>query len=130
MRLALIALANLLFVEAAFAAEGAAAAGGITDGALAAIGIGIAVFGGALGQSKVASAILDGISRNPGASGSMQTPFFIGMALIESLVIFGVCYCSICSRLIPRQIKSRKAVVERQPPFFVPVGGAWRRYLS
>jgi len=91
MRLALITLANLLIVGlfpvAAYAAEGAAT-GGISDSAFAAIGIAVAAFGGALSQGKVASAILDGISRNPGAAGSMQTPFFIGMALIESLVIF------------------------------------------
>ena len=88
MRFLLLAIANLIFANTAFAAEGAQAAGGFTDGALAAIGIGIAALGGALGQSKVASAILDGVSRNPGAAGSMQVPFFVGMAFIESLVIF------------------------------------------
>ena len=91
MRLALIALVNLLiagvFPAVAFAAEGTATSG-ITDGSLAAIGMAIAAFGGAMAQGKVASSILDGISRNPGAAGNMQTPFFIGMALIESLVIF------------------------------------------
>ena len=87
MRFALFALANLIFVDAAFAAEGAVATSGFTNGAMAAIGMGGAAIGGALGQAKVASAMLDGISRNPGASGSMFTPFIIGMALVESLVI-------------------------------------------
>lgn len=67
------------------AAEGAAPAGmGILG---MAVGIGLAVFGGAMAQGKVASTALDGISRNPGASGQMQTPLILGLALVESLVI-------------------------------------------
>ena len=32
---------------------------------------------------------MQGISRNPGAAGAIQTPMIIGLALIESLVLFG-----------------------------------------
>lgn len=56
----------------------------------AAIGfaIGLAVVAGTMSQSKVVSSALEGISRNPGASGQMQTPLILGLAFIESLVLF------------------------------------------
>ncbi|MCC6747653.1 MAG: ATP synthase F0 subunit C [Deltaproteobacteria bacterium] len=54
------------------------------------LGIGIAAFGGALGQGRTASAALDGIARNPGASGKIFTPMILGLALIESLVIYSL----------------------------------------
>ena len=54
----------------------------------AAIGIAIAAFGGALGQGRAASSALDGIARNPNAADKMFTPMILGLALIESLVIY------------------------------------------
>jgi F-type H+-transporting ATPase subunit c len=56
----------------------------------AGLGIGIAAFGGALGQGKGLAAALEGIARNPGAQGKIMTPMIIGMALIESLVIYSL----------------------------------------
>jgi F-type H+-transporting ATPase subunit c len=56
----------------------------------AAIGLGIAAFGGALGQGRAAAAALDGIARNPGASDKLFTPMILGLALIESLVIYSL----------------------------------------
>ncbi len=57
-------------------------------GLAAGLGIGIAAFGGALGQGRAAAAALEGIARNPGASGQLFTPMILGLALIESLVIY------------------------------------------
>jgi len=54
------------------------------------IGIGIAALGGALGQGKAVASALDGIGRNPGASGKILTPMIIGLAMIESLVIYSL----------------------------------------
>ena len=54
------------------------------------IGIGIAALGGALGQGKAIASALDGIGRNPGASGKILTPMIIGLAMIESLVIYSL----------------------------------------
>lgn len=54
----------------------------------AGIAIGLAVLGGTSGQGKAASAALEGISRNPGAASRIQTPMILGLALIESLVLF------------------------------------------
>jgi F-type H+-transporting ATPase subunit c len=60
--------------------------------AMAALGaglaIGLAVLGGTTGQARAAAAALEGISRNPGAAGRIQTPMILGLALIESLVLF------------------------------------------
>jgi F-type H+-transporting ATPase subunit c len=56
----------------------------------AALGLGIAAFGGALGQGRTATAALDGIARNPGASDKLFTPMILGLALIESLVIYSL----------------------------------------
>jgi F-type H+-transporting ATPase subunit c len=58
--------------------------------AAAALGVGIAAFGGALGQGRAAAAALEGIARNPGASDKLFTPMIIGLALIESLVIYAL----------------------------------------
>jgi F-type H+-transporting ATPase subunit c len=41
-----------------------------------------------MGQGKAAAAALEGISRNPGAAGRIQTPMILGLALIESLCLF------------------------------------------
>lgn len=54
----------------------------------AGLGIGIAAFGGALGQGRAAAAALEGIARNPNASGKIFVPMILGLALIESLVIY------------------------------------------
>ena len=56
----------------------------------AGLGLGIAAFGGAMAQGRAASAALEGIARNPGASGKLFTPMIIGLALIESLVIYSL----------------------------------------
>jgi F-type H+-transporting ATPase subunit c len=52
--------------------------------------IAIAAFGGGLGQGRAAAAALEGIARNPGASGKIFTPMILGLALIESLVIYAL----------------------------------------
>jgi F-type H+-transporting ATPase subunit c len=56
----------------------------------AGIGLGIAAFGGAIAQGRAVASALDGIGRNPGASGKIMTPMIIGLAMIESLVIYSL----------------------------------------
>ena len=56
----------------------------------AGIGFAIAVFGGALGQSRIGAAACEGAARNPGAAGRIQTMMILGLALIESLVLFAL----------------------------------------
>lgn len=55
-----------------------------------ALAIGIAVVGGALGQGKAIASAMEGIGRNPGSSEKIFVPMVIGLALIESLVIFAL----------------------------------------
>ena len=50
--------------------------------------IAIAALGVTLAQGRATAAALEGISRNPGASAKIQTPMILGLALIESLVLF------------------------------------------
>ena len=85
------ALFTMLVAASAFAQE-AAGATAFNDrdkwiAAASALGVGIAAFGGALGQGRAAAAALEGIARNPGASDKLFTPMIIGLALIESLVL-------------------------------------------
>lgn len=74
-----------------FASPALADDGGKGNIAMAAgLAIGAAAIGGALGQGKAAAAALEGIARNPQASGKLFTPMIIGLALIESLVIYAL----------------------------------------
>ncbi|MFB6371865.1 MAG: ATP synthase F0 subunit C [Bradymonadaceae bacterium] len=84
-----------LFSTSAFAQEGAAAAAAGNAysmlgwlGIAAGIGIGIASFGGAIGMGNAVASTLEGIARNPGSRDEVFVPFIIGLALIESLVIY------------------------------------------
>jgi F-type H+-transporting ATPase subunit c len=63
----------------------------------AALAIALPAMGGALGQGRAAAAALEGIARNPGASGKIFVPMILGMALIESLVLFGLIMAFILS---------------------------------
>lgn len=73
----------------AFAQDGGHPSGGVLAIA-AAFGLGIAAFGGALAQGRTAAAALEGIARNPGAQNKIFTPMILGLALIESLVIYAL----------------------------------------
>ena len=49
-----------------------------------------AAFGGAIGQGLIGFAAMQGIARNPEASKSLFVPMIIGLALIESLIIYAL----------------------------------------
>jgi len=90
---AAVVTAVVLVPALAFAQNVQAAASNKNDAsswlaASAGFAIGIAALGGTLGQSRAAAAALEGISRNPGAAARIQTPMILGLALIESLVLF------------------------------------------
>ncbi|MDH5560083.1 MAG: F0F1 ATP synthase subunit C [Deltaproteobacteria bacterium] len=93
-RLSLV-FVSLVLPVIAFAEE--VVAGGLDDayksiGAAlgAGLAIGIAAAGGGMGQGKAVSAALEGIARNPGSSDKIFVPMIIGLALIESLVIYAL----------------------------------------
>lgn len=56
----------------------------------AGLGFGLAAGLGALGQARIGAAAVEGAARNPGAAGTVQTLMIIGLALIESLVLFAL----------------------------------------
>jgi F-type H+-transporting ATPase subunit c len=91
------ALALLILSSVSFA-QGEGAGGGADNAstvaaykALAAgLGFGLAAGLGALGQARIGASAVEGAARNPGAAGTIQTLMIIGLALIESLVLFAL----------------------------------------
>jgi F-type H+-transporting ATPase subunit c len=82
-----LALPNLaLAQEAAKAVTGGAGWGHFS----AAFAIGLAAAAGAIAQGRTAVAACEGIARNPGAVGQIRGQAFLGLVLIESLVIYAL----------------------------------------
>jgi F-type H+-transporting ATPase subunit c len=86
---------SIFWASSAFAQEAAdaAVAAGGSDGwkaVAAGLAIGIAALGGGIGQGIAVSGALNGISRNPNAYSKIFTPMILGLALIESLVIYAL----------------------------------------
>jgi F-type H+-transporting ATPase subunit c len=95
-RILLFAVVGILFSAMTTFAQ---AEGGAGDNAFsvnkyraiaAGVGFAIAVLGGALGQSRIGAAACEGAARNPGAAARIQTMMILGLALIESLVLFAL----------------------------------------
>ena len=86
MTLVVALTATVAFAEGA--AAPAAAAGGLTAATAALFAIAIAAFGGSIGMGLSISKAVEGIARNPEASGKIMTTMIIGLALIESLAIY------------------------------------------
>ena len=88
----LMTVVGVLFTGLAFADDSGSAHAGAGDlvGMGAGIGLGLAALGGGIGQGKTAAAALEGISRNPAANDKIFTPMIIGLALIESLVLYAL----------------------------------------
>ena len=94
--------AMLLIPSVLWAAEhgGTAAGAGAAQGGAtwffvacavaAALGLGLAAFGGAIGQGMAISKAVEGIARQPEAGGSIQTAMIIGISFIESLTIYAL----------------------------------------
>jgi len=89
-------LVTLLWASLAMAAEaGGASAPGLgtffSYAVLAAgFGIGIAAFGTGIGQGLAVKSSVEGIARNPEASGKITVTMLIGLAMIESLCIYAL----------------------------------------
>ncbi|HTK95198.1 MAG TPA: ATP synthase F0 subunit C [Terriglobales bacterium] len=76
-----------LFVATPAFAQGEPAAP-VQNWAYAGIALAIAVALAAYGQSRVASSACEGIARNPAARPGIQLALILGLAFIESLVLF------------------------------------------
>jgi F-type H+-transporting ATPase subunit c len=57
------------------------------------LGLAIAAFGGALGQSNAIAKAVDAVARQPEAGARIQGMMIIGLALIETLVIYMLLIC-------------------------------------
>jgi len=65
------------------------------------MGLPIAVIGAGLGQGKAIASALEGMARQPEAAGTIQTAMIIGLALIESLVIYALLMFFMLKPLLP-----------------------------
>jgi F-type H+-transporting ATPase subunit c len=90
----LVALALLALALPVLAQEPSAAAAPARSWGAGALGaaflLGVAAAFGAMAQGRATSAAAEGMSRNPGAAGPIRTMTIIGLALIESLVLYAL----------------------------------------
>ncbi len=92
-KIMLLVVSLVLLAPAMFGQEAqtTTAGGGVSWGLIsAAFVLGIAAAAGAIGQSRAIAAACEGIARNPGAAGPIRLAMIIGLALIESLVIYAL----------------------------------------
>ena len=82
--------AMTVLAQAPAAAEHAADMNAGLKAIAAGVGFAIAVVGGAIGQSRIGAAACEGAARNPGAAPKIQVMMILGLALIESLVLFAL----------------------------------------
>jgi F-type H+-transporting ATPase subunit c len=87
-----LAFAVVLMVASPVYAQGAGGGAAPAAGWAVPIGIGLGMGLAAglagLGQGRVAGAVAEALARNPGARTAIQPALFIGLAFIESLVLF------------------------------------------
>ena len=76
--------ASMLVAGFAFGQDGGAASSFFTPGA--AMGLAAGLCG--LAQGKAIYSACEGMARNPGAAGDIRTTLLLGLAFIESLVLF------------------------------------------
>ena len=84
-------MAALLLISTPALAEPAAdaATGGMGYFGLGAgLAVGLAALGSGLGQGRIAGSAMEGMARNPQASGDIRTSMLLALAFPESLVLF------------------------------------------
>ncbi len=92
---AVLAALLVMGLDAMAQEHGAAGPSGSTAylGLALAFALGGAVIGGALGQGKAIAAAVEAMARQPEAAGKIQGAMIIGLALIETLVIYMLLIC-------------------------------------
>lgn len=90
-RILLSVAAVMAVASSAFASDAAAADASLWAKYIGAgLAIGVAALGTGIGQGNAIKGAVEGISRNPSASGKISTTMIIGLALIESLCIYAL----------------------------------------
>ena len=74
------------------------------------MGLPIAVIGAGLGQGKAIAAAMEGMARQPEAAGTIQTAMIIGLAIIESLVIYALVMFFMLKPLLPTVAQATAAM--------------------
>ncbi len=59
-------------------------------GTLAAVGAGLAVIGAGIGIGQIGGKAMEGIARQPEASGEIRTAMIIAAALVEGAALFAI----------------------------------------
>ena len=77
-------------------AQDAAGGGGMNLGA--ALGAGRVIIGAGLGIGRIGGQAVEGISRQPEASGNIQTAMIISAALIEGATFFALIICMLFNK--------------------------------
>jgi len=94
MAVVVVGLALLALAAPAFAAEESGAAAPVMRDVwkfiAAAFVLGVAAFAGAFGQAKAVASACTSMGRNPGAAGPVRITMLLGVAFIESLVIYAL----------------------------------------
>ena len=94
MKKTLLTLSTLALAAATHAAEPVATAvaqpGGWNAKMVAALGLAIAAFGGAIGQGLATGKAVESIARQPEAASDIRGALLLGLALIEALTIYAL----------------------------------------
>ena len=77
----------------------------------AGLGAGLAVIGGALGIGRLAASALEGIARQPEATGDIRTTMIIAAALIEGFTFFAI----VVTLLLAIKVGTPVAQVDQAP---------------
>jgi F-type H+-transporting ATPase subunit c len=88
--LLLLALAAPVFAQEGGAAAASPAGRDMWKFIGAAFVLGVAALGGALGQGRAVASACTSMGRNPGAAGPVRITMLLGVAFIESLVIYAM----------------------------------------
>ncbi len=97
-KIAMLMLVVLLVATPAFAQDGAGAAAAPAKSGFSiylggAFGAGLVILGAAFGISRIGSAAVESMSRQPEVAGNIQTAMIISAALIEGATFFGLIVC-------------------------------------
>jgi len=78
------------------------------------LGLPIAVIFASTAQGKATSTALEGIARQPEATSQIQTAMIIGLALIESLVIYSLLMFFLLMGKLPSTVSEVETVIKAE----------------
>lgn len=81
----------------------------------AGLGAGLVVLGGGLGIGRLAASALEGMARQPEASGDIRTAMIIAAALIEGFTFFALVIAFMLAIQAPKQLPAGFAPAPQAP---------------